>query len=161
MEMVATIVGVLLGFFLSVFLDISKKIIETIRLNRYANYLLTDTFKIIERTLIIIENNSKQFTFEEFNKESLSNKRVLEYNIACLNDIEIAKLRSKELIRFSMSKRLIVNMISELKEDMDKVEDGESLKIFISNLSISIELANKLANNRKIVIDELVNELRL
>ncbi|MCI1842349.1 MAG: hypothetical protein LKI84_09825 [Lactococcus lactis] len=158
--MIATIVGVLLGFLLSIFMDIFKNIIETRRLNKYANYLLTDTFKIIERTLINIENNSKQGTFEEFNKELLTNKRVLEYNIACLNDIEIAKLRSKELIRFSMSKRIIVNMISELKEDMHKVEDGESLKIFISNLSISIELTNKLANNRKVVIDELVNELR-
>ncbi|CRH18081.1 hypothetical protein CM318V1_210100 [Carnobacterium maltaromaticum] len=159
--MIATIVGVLLGFLLSVFMDILKNIFETSRLNTYANYLLTDTFKIMERTLINIENNSKHGTFEEFNKESLTNKRVLEYNITCLNDIEIANLRSKELIRFSMSKRLIVNMIRELKEDMDRVEDEKSLKIFISNLSISIEIANKLANNRKIVIDELVNELRL
>ncbi len=41
-----------------------------------------------------------------------------------------------------------------------RVEDKESLKIFITNLKIIIEFINKLANNRKVVIDKLVNEVR-
>ncbi|MGX7376699.1 hypothetical protein ACWOFO_05830 [Carnobacterium maltaromaticum] len=161
MAIIATISGVLVGFILSEWREKIKIKQETKNLNKYADYLLTDTFRLIELTLMNIKDNSKNDNYKNFKNESFSNKRLLDYNVTALNDLDIHKLKEENLIYFSFSKRLIVNMISEIKEDIDKVKDGDkkSFITFDSSIDIMIRRANRLVNDRDTIIKELINSM--